>query len=204
MSEVKNIIFDLGGIFLNLNFGLTKEAFVRFGVKDFDSFYTQHHANTLFEDLERGFISTEQFYYRFRAETNTDLTNEQIEEGWNAMLLYFSPERIAWLEEISQRYRVFLFSNTNQIHYEAIHKLYARDLGRTDFNDHFIKAYYSHEMGLRKPYHDSFEHIINEQQLVASETLFIDDTIKNIQGAQEVGLQTIHLVHPQTVLDLPF
>ncbi len=202
MQTVKNIIFDLGGIFLALNYQLTKDLFIEYGVTEFDDFFTQHHANDLFEDLEMGNISPEQFYDVFRSETKTNLTNEQIKTAWNAMLISFPKQRIDWLREIKERYNIFLFSNTNQIHYDQIIELYKRDLGVEDFNKLFIKPYYSHEMRLRKPYPESFLHIINEQNLDIAETLFIDDTIKNVEAANAIGLQTIHLVGPRTVLDL--
>ena len=202
MKATKNIIFDLGGIFLHLNYQLTKDLFIEYGVIDFDEFFTQHHANDLFEDLEKGKINPEEFYDAFRKETKTNLSNEEIKAAWNAMLVSFPKERIEWLKGIKDKYNIYLFSNTNQIHYDRIMELYNRDLGTKDFNELFIKPYYSHEMGLRKPYADSFLHILEERQLDAAETLFIDDTIKNIEGANELGLQTIHLVAPKTVLDL--
>ena len=202
MQAVKNIIFDLGGIFLSLNYQLTKDLFIKYGVAEFDDFFTQHHANDLFEDLEMGNITPNQFYDAFRKETKTNLTNEEIKTAWNAMLISFPKERIEWLREIKERYNIYLFSNTNQIHYDQIIELYKRDLGVDDFNKLFIKPYYSHEMRLRKPYPESFLHIINEQQLSIAETLFIDDTIKNVEAADALGLQTIHLVGPKTVLDL--
>lgn len=202
MKAVKNIIFDLGGIFLALNYQLTKDLFIKYGVTDFDDLFTQHHANDLFEDLEKGFITPEQFYYSFRTETKTNLTNEEIKTAWNAMLVSFPKERIEWLSSIRKRYNIFLFSNTNQIHYDKIMELYKRDLGADDFNELFVKPYYSHEMGLRKPYPESFMHIIDNHKLDVAETLFIDDTIKNIEAADALGLQTIHLVAPKTVLNL--
>jgi len=202
MLAVKNIIFDLGGIFLNLNYSLTRDLFIGYGVKEFDEFFTQHHANSLFEDLEKGFIPPEDFYDSFRKETNTHLTNDEIKKAWNAMLVSFTPERIDWLKEIKSRYNIYLFSNTNAIHYQAIMELYKRDLESEDFNELFIKPYYSHEMGLRKPYPESFMHIVNEQSLNIEETLFIDDTIKNIESASQLGFQTIHLVAPRTLMDL--
>ena len=202
MENIKHIIFDLGGIFLNLNYQRTKQLFIDYGVTEFDEYFTQHHADTLFEDLEKGLITPEAFYDAFRKNTNTQLTNDQIKEAWNAMLVSFSPERIVWLKSLREKYNIYLFSNTNQIHYEAIMALYKRDVGDDSFNDIFVKAYYSHEMQLRKPYPESFLHIIDAHQLNPSETLFIDDTIKNIEGANAVGLNTIHLVAPQTVLDL--
>jgi putative hydrolase of the HAD superfamily len=202
MKAIKNIIFDLGGIFLNLNYSLTRDLFIEYGVKNFDELFTQHHANTLFEDLEMGLITSDDFYETFRKETKINLTNEEIKTAWNAMLVSFTPERIQWLKEVKTRYRIYLFSNTNAIHYDAIMELYKRDLGTEDFNELFIKPYYSHEMGLRKPYPESFLHITNEQGLNIEETLFIDDTIKNIESANQLGLQTIHLLAPRTLLDL--
>lgn len=202
MHPIKNIIFDLGGIFLDIQYQLTKDAFVNLGIKNFDDLFTQHHANDLFEDLEMGKISEIEFYDLFRKEADIDLSNEQIKTAWNALLGGFPLGRLKWLENIKQKYNIYLFSNTNQIHYDAFMKIYEKETGKNNFNQHFIKAYYSQNMGLRKPYPESFLYIINEQNLLPEETLFIDDTIKNIEGAKAVGLQTIHLVAPQTVLDL--
>ena len=202
MAAVKNIIFDLGGIFLNLNYQNTKDLFIEYGVSEFDDYFTQHHANSLFEDLEKGDISVEEFYTIFRKETSTNLSDQQIKTAWNGMLVSFTKERIDWLRKIKERYNIYLFSNTNQIHYDEIMSLYKRDIGSEDFNELFIKPYYSHEMRLRKPYSNSFQHIIDEQNLKVEETLFIDDTIKNVDAAIALGLQTIHLVAPKTVLDL--
>ncbi|MFP5040561.1 HAD family hydrolase [Parasediminibacterium sp. JCM 36343] len=202
MAAIKNIIFDLGGVFLQLNFQLTKELFLEYGIDGFDDFFTQHHADALFEDLEKGLITPEAFYNAFRQATNSQISNLEIQKAWNAMLISFPTERIEWLKTIKNKYNVYLFSNTNQIHYDAFMEIYERDLGVNDFNQHFIKAYYSQQMGLRKPYANSFMHIIDEQQLDIASTLFIDDTIKNIEAAKAIGLQTIHLVAPQTLLDL--
>ncbi len=202
MQPIKNIIFDLGGVFLDIHFELTKQAFIKLGVTDFDAMFTQHHANDLFELLETGKLSPEEFYEAFRKETGTSLTNDQIKTAWNALLGSFLAERIQWLAEIKTRYNIYLFSNTNQIHYEQFIADFNKAFPGKDFNAHFIQAYYSQTMGLRKPNLESFEYILNEQELNAAETLFIDDTIKNIEGAKLAGLQTIHLVAPKTVLDL--
>ncbi len=202
MQPIKNIIFDLGGIFMNLNFKLTEQAFMALGITDFSEMFTQHHSNDLFEELETGKISAETFYQKFREATNTELSDDQIKIAWNALLLDFPPERLQWLEKISKNYKVYLFSNTNIIHYKAFKEILARENGCMDFDSYFIKAYYSHELGLRKPYIESYQKILEEQGLLSAETLFIDDTYKNIEGAQKAGLQTTHLVSPVTVLDL--
>jgi len=202
MQEIKNIIFDLGGIFINIDFARTEKAFTQLGITNFNVYFTQHHASNLFELLETGKVSPVEFCEAFRKETNINLSNEQIIDSWNALLLDFPIERMKWLDQIRKKYNVYLFSNTNQIHYEAFIENFTAQTGLEDFNSYFIKAYYSHEMGLRKPYPESFQYILDEQNLLAEETLFIDDTLKNVEGARKVGLQTIHLAPPQTVLDL--
>lgn len=201
-THIKNIIFDLGGIFLNINYALTEQAFIKLGVTNFADFYTQHHASVLFEDLETGKIAPEYFCDALRKISNVALTNEAIYTAWNAMLLDLPIERLHWLEAISKRYNIYLYSNTNKIHYDAFVSIAEKVLQNKQFNDYFIKAYYSHELGLRKPYAASYTAILQEQNLAPTETLFIDDTIKNIEGAAEAGLQTLHLVAPQTVLDI--
>jgi putative hydrolase of the HAD superfamily len=118
------------------------------------------------------------------------------------MLLDFPKERIDWLIAISKQYNIFLFSNTNQIHYDCFMQIATKSIAPINFNNIFIKTYYSHAIGLRKPDAEAFEFILNEQQLKASETLFIDDTLGNIEGAEKVGIQTIWLKPPKTVLDL--
>lgn len=202
MKGIKNIIFDLGGVFMNLNFHITEKAFIDLGITQFPSLFTQHHANDLFEQLETGRITPEIFYETFRQSTKSHLTDEQIKTAWNALLLDFPPERLAWLDKIRQRYKVYLFSNTNSIHYEAFLKIFEKNTGQPNLNKYFIRAYYSHELGLRKPYTASFLKILAEENLNPAETLFIDDTAKNIEGAKKAGLQTIHLAPPMTVLDL--
>jgi putative hydrolase of the HAD superfamily len=201
MQEIKNIIFDLGGIFLNIDFSKTEKAFADLGVQ-FNDFYSQHHASELFELLETGKISPEEFHDSFVEETGLHLSYEELKNAWTALLVDFPIERLQWLQEIGKRYKIFLFSNTNKIHYDVFTEMFHEQTGFKDFNRLFVKTYYSHEMGLRKPYPESYLYILNEQQLRPEETLFIDDTLKNIEGAKQVGLQTIHLVYPETVLDL--
>jgi len=187
---------------MNLDFKLTERAFIELGITAFPTMYNQHHSNDLFEKLETGKMGEAEFYEAFRQESKTQLTDEQIKTAWNALLLDFPAERLQWLDTIRQKYNVYLFSNTNIIHYDAFMEILCVNNGCTNFNTYFRKAYYSHELGLRKPYPASYQKILEEQGLLPAETLFIDDTARNIEGAQKTGLQTIHLVAPMTVLDL--
>jgi HAD superfamily hydrolase (TIGR01549 family) len=201
MNPIKNIIFDFGGIFIDIDYMKTEQAFIDAGVVSFHELYSQHNASSLFEDLETGKKSPLEFYDSFRQTANINLANEQIEHAWNAMLGNFLLDEINWLETIGSQYRIFLYSNTNKIHHDAFSAAFKKLTGK-DFDDYFIKAYYSHTLGLRKPYRESYEAILQEQGLLATETLFIDDTLKNIEGARLAGLQTIHLVPPHRVSQL--
>ena len=129
--------------------------------------------------------------------------DETIKNAWNALLIDFRIPSIEWLKQIKNKYRIFLFSNTNQIHHDAFMEIYRNQTGDADFDGYFEKAYYSQHIGMRKPNPEPFLYILKEQNLLAAETLFIDDTIKNIETAQSLGLQTVHLQWPQTLLDLP-
>ncbi len=200
---VKNIIFDLGGVLFNIDFAKTESAFKALGVTGFQEMFTQHHANDLFIQLETGTISELEFYEAFRTTAGVQLTNEQIKTAWNALLIDFRLPSLAWLEGIKEKYRIFLFSNTNQIHHDAFQATFQEQTGKDNFDSHFVKAYYSQHMGMRKPDIAPFHRILEEQQLLAAETLFIDDTIKNVEAARAAGMLAHHLVWPQTLPELP-
>lgn len=202
MQKIKNIIFDLGGVFIEIYFSKTEKAFKSLGVLNWSQFYTQNTASALFENLETGKITPEEFYEGFRKESGTDLTDEQIKEAWNAMLGPFPKERLQWLQEIKKRYNIYLFSNTNRIHYVAFQNIFRKSTGEQNFDDYFIRAHYSHQLGVRKPYTSSYTKLLEIEKLKPEETLFIDDTAENIVGAKQATLQTILLLPPKTVLDL--
>lgn len=202
---IKNIIFDLGGVFIKIHYEKTSQAFKDLGITNFDDFFKQDFSNDLFEKLEIGAISPNDFYNKFRELTSKNLSNQQIQAAWNAMLGSFWQDRLDWLEGISKQYNIYLFSNTNIIHYYAFMQQYhAENKTRKPLNDYFIKAYYSQNIGLRKPTVASYNFIIKEQQLNPTETLFIDDTLKNIQGAALAGLQTLHLTEDKNLTELKF
>lgn len=200
-SGISAIIFDLGGVLLDIDFSLTNKAFEKAGVDGFEKLYSQHSASPFFVEFEKGKAEPPLFFAHIRKICGCDLPDNTIRDCWNALLVGFDQKKLEWLDDIAKRYRIFLFSNTNRIHYERFTAEY-KDITGNEFDDRFVKAYYSHEMGLRKPDRESYQYILDEQNLEASTTLFIDDTIKNIEAAKQLGLQTIHLAKPKTVLEL--
>lgn len=202
MKGIKNIIFDLGGVLLTLDYQKTEDAFIALGMDAFPQWYKQDFCSPLFEQLEIGQIDANQFYDGLRQLSGLSTPNHLLEKAWNAMLGYFPLERLQWLEDIGNRYKIFLFSNTNIIHYQAFMQIYQAAKPTKAFHAYFIKAYYSQEIGLRKPHIAAYQYILHEQGLIANETLMIDDTVKNITGAREAGLQTLLLEPPHTLLEL--
>lgn len=197
---VKNIIFDLGGVILNIDFKKTSEAFTSLGVENFDQYFTQYHSNPLFKQLETGAIINSSFYDNVRSAASITADNTAIDTAWNAMLLDFPPERIERLKELSKKYRLFLFSNTNAIHHAAfLHQFYTQ----FDFNFDtlFEKAFYSHLIGYRKPDVEAFGYVIKQSDVNAAETVFIDDTLPNIESAAKAGLQTIYITKEKDMLE---
>lgn len=194
MPSIRSIIFDLGGIFIDINHSKTEKAFIDLGVSNFADFYTQHHASEIFELLETGKLTPEDFYKTFRGETGCTIDDSSIREAWNALLGDFFTDRLHWLNDLRKRYNTYLFSNTNNIHYDAFMEIFRRQTGIENFNDYFVKAYYSFECGFRKPYPESYQRVLKEQNLKASETLFVDDTPKNVEGARQAGLHAVLLL----------
>jgi len=194
MAVYKNIIFDLGGVLLNIDYHKTSKAFQNFGIKNFDELFSQFKANELFEKLETGDISEEDFYISIQQHADLPLTINEIKTAWNAMLLDFRIDSIKFLKTISDKYNLYLLSNTNSIHHRAFIEIYKKEVGEPSIDSYFKKSYYSHLIGKRKPHLETYRYVLNDSNLKAEETLFIDDSINNIEAAKETGIQTHHLL----------
>ncbi len=198
---IKNLIFDLGGVLLNLDFGKTSRAFAELGIKDFDDYFSKYKANPLFKGLETGSGVNPGFHDSLRKIAAIDASNEAIDKAWNAMLLDFPADRIRKLQELSKNYRLFLFSNTNAIHHATFHQKF-RELFGFDFDSLFEKAYYSHLIGYRKPDDEAFQYVISDSNVIPAETLFIDDTFPNIESAKRAGLNTGYVTPEKDMLQI--
>lgn len=193
MAEIKNIIFDLGGVILNLNYQLTSKAFQKLGVNDFDNYYSQKEQNTLFNSFEKGLISTKHFIQSAQQLFANNLAENDIIDAWNSMLLDLPEDRLKLLQELKKNLNLFLLSNTNETHIAFFeNEMKKRDQLET-FHDSFEEIYYSSRIGLRKPDLECFKYVLKENNLIAQETLFIDDSIQHIIAANELGLKTYHL-----------
>ena len=198
----KNIIFDLGGVLLNLDIARTEEAFLLLGMADLETIYSHSKQTGLFDLYETGKISSMEFRKEMRKFLDPKTSDVQIDHAWNAMLLDMPAERIALLEEVRHGHKIFLLSNTNEIHMEAYHRYMQARFGFRDLSHLFIKQYLSFEIGRRKPDADVFDLVVKEHGLRKEETLFIDDSLHHIEGARKYGIDAIWLERNRTVLDL--
>jgi len=202
MATIKNIIFDLGGVLLDIDYHKTAKAFTDLGVQQFDDLYSQANANDLFEALETGTISEDDFYKSLHSYCHPVTTRFQMQSAWNAILLNFRVESLSVLEELKKKYNLYLLSNTNQIHHTAFNQILLEQTGKPSLDGYFIKSYYSHLINKRKPYATTYEWVVQDANILAAETLFIDDSINNIIGATEAGLQTHCLLPHETIQQL--
>ncbi len=195
-KKIKNIIFDLGGVIINIDYHLTINAFKALGLQNFDTIFNQAKQIGVFDLLDKGLISPQEFRNEVRRITSSNLTDEQIDKAWNAMLLDFPPSRLELLGRVKSGYKTFLLSNTNAIHFEAYNQILHRTFGVENLSVFFDREYYSHLIHMRKPDADAFELILNENNLKPEETLFIDDTLQHVEGAKKLGILAHHLNIP--------
>ena len=197
----KNIIFDLGGVLLNIDYERTSEAFKSLGLNSFDEIYSQKKQSGLFDQFEIGEISKEEFVEEI-VEVLPSAKVDDVINAWNAMLLDFPVHRLLFLQKLKGDYRVFLLSNTNQIHEDEFVKIITESYGKNVLFDQFEEVYLSHKIGHRKPDSTCFEYVLQHSKLKAAETIFIDDTIQHIEGAKEVGIDAYFLSQGQEITQL--
>ena len=148
---IKNLVFDLGGVLLNIDFKRTFDAFNHLGIDNAYSLNDHPEVLELFMALERGEYTPEEFRRLFREQTAYDGSDEDLDKAFNALIVDYAPDRIARVQELATKYNTYILSNTNAIHCKYYNQMLYNDLGIKDL-DHLVdKAYYSHELNSRKP-----------------------------------------------------
>lgn len=186
MHNIKNLILDLGGVLINLDYNKTNEELAKLGIPNG---FTKAKQIDLFDRLEEGKVSEVDFLNEFNQIAKANHNHQLIVNAWNAILLDLPKNRLDLVNDLSTKYRVFLFSNTNAIHINAVNSSLKKEHGINNLDGHFEKVYLSHELGIRKPKTAGFQFIINEHSLNPSETLFIDDSPQHIVGAKKAGIK---------------
>lgn len=197
-SDFENIIFDFGGVIINIDYQATINAFKKLGIPNFDHLYSQAQQSDLFDAIETGRISPQHFINGILQLLPAGITPNQVVHAWNAMILDIPEDRIDFLIELSATKKIYLLSNTNSIHIDkALREWNAKS--QYPIEQVFTKVYLSHEMGMRKPNPEIFQRVCKEQGLDPSETLFIDDSIQHVHGARAAGLYAHHLITGESI-----
>ncbi len=199
LTQIKNIIFDLGGVIINIDYNKSIAELQKLCKNNCNVAYSQREQSKLFDMFETGASSPEEFRNELRTAYGITAPDEEIDAAWNAMLLDIPQERIDLLMELGKKYRIFLLSNTNAIHLIKFNEIVAHSFTIPSLDSLFEQSYYSHLIGKRKPDALVFEEIIAMNGLEKNETLFIDDSIQHIESANKVGIQTLHLQPPLTI-----
>ncbi len=188
--EIKNIIFDLGGVIYDIRYENIADRFRSYGLQDFEKYYTQLSQTPTIDLFEEGRITPAEFRDYIRGISPIPLTDSQIDDAWNAILIEIPKLRWQLLGALRIKYNTFLFSNTNQINYDRFMAEAEQQYGFNPFEVSFRKAYFSQLMHTRKPKPDGFQMIIDENGLNPAETIFIDDNPTNVQTAKQLGMHT--------------
>lgn len=189
MNEIKAIIFDLGGVIINLDIPKTIAEFNKLSVLPFEEIYTQANQNPIFDQFDKGEVSEKEFFNELKGYLKDDISTQQMLFAWNAMLLDFPKHRLQLLLDLKSKYRLFLLSNTNETHVQAFENILFNEHGYQNLEPFFEKSYYSCRIGKRKPDAEIFQFLLNEHGLNPGQTLFIDDSIQHVHGAQKLGIQ---------------
>lgn len=199
---IKNLIFDLGGVILDLSVDHTLQGFSRLSGIEMSRVKEIFISSPEFELYEKGLIDDAGFRDFVRRVYKVDTTDAMLDESWNAMLRGIPLVKLQLLKTLMQKYNVFLLSNTNNIHLQHIEEvMMPATTGERSLDAYFHKTYYSHRMKKRKPDAEIFEQVLDENQLAAQETLFLDDNALNIEGAKAVKIKTVHVTSPDIILE---
>lgn len=198
-NQITTLIFDFGGVLINLDLPKCIDNLRGTGFVNVDQFLSNFGQKDFFLKFENGQIDTPEFRNEIRKNTSDLLSDEEIDTAWCSFLCDIPSEKISMLKELRKKYRLLLLSNTNPLHIEVSARI-ALEPYNTSLDELFDKCYLSYEMGLTKPSEDIFTALLNDANVTAQECLFLDDGLKNIETANSMGFAT-YLVDPSENLD---
>jgi FMN phosphatase YigB (HAD superfamily) len=201
--DIKNILFDLGGVILDINVQSTLQKFYELGFPAQLLQYPYNMQTDLFFKYETGKISTTEFRNEMRRVAAIRATDEALDEAWNAMIVRIPVERTRLLGKLAAHYDLYMLSNTSPLHAPVFEKMYL-DVSGISMREVFTKIYYSFEIGWHKPDLEAWEFVIEDSGIIPEETLFLDDNIHNIKASQELGFRAIHIHERTSLTELGF
>jgi glucose-1-phosphatase len=201
-DRIKNLVFDFGGVIIDIDFQRTINAFIKLGAENFEENYSKASQSGIFDKLDKGTTSQKEFVDSLKSLLPSTIIDKDIIDAWNKIIVGVPEKRIRLLESLKKNYHTFLLSNTNIIHYDLYMPDIKRRYGYALLEDLFEGVYLSFRLGMRKPDREIFDFIFNTQNLEKQETLFIDDSIHIIDAARSYGIRSFWLRDGVDVCDL--
>ena len=201
LNGIRNIIFDLGGVLLNIDPKKTIDAFGKLGMEQLVGDKGLSYDHEIFYLMEQGKITPEEFRNGVRQLLPKEVSDDEIDTAWTAMLLDFPEIRVELVKNLRNDFKIYLFSNTNAIHVEKFHSIFRKQHG-FEVSTLFDKDFYSNEIGYRKPSPESFKEIIRLSGINPEESLFIDDSFQNVESAIASGLKGFWLEPRQKIEEI--
>lgn len=207
-SNISTIIFDFGGVLINLDLPQCILNFKQLGVRNIDKHLSNFGQKDFFLAFEKGYIGTEEFRQEIRKFANLPLKDSQIDEAWCSFLCDIPEKKLNILTELKKKFRLVMLSNTNPLHINVSAASEFAKRGKT-ISDFFDATYYSYEMKMAKPDAEIFIKLLEDEQVEPNQCLFLDDGLKNIEQATRLGIQAYHvkenedlefLLHPDTFI----
>lgn len=203
MIVIKNIIFDLGGVILELDCQRLLNAFAKFSTIPLATLFNQRHQLPLFDLFETGKMSEKEFRQALLAQLEIkSISDHEFDTAWNSMLGAIPVARLNCIKALRKNYKTILLSNTNTIHIKCIETILERTIGQRLFTEFFDNVYYSCQVGMRKPEHTILNYILTENAMKPEETLFVDDTLANIESAQQCKMPVMHITETRDLLNI--
>jgi|AntRauTorcE11898_2_1112593.scaffolds.fasta_scaffold00391_20 putative hydrolase of the HAD superfamily len=191
LTGIRNLVFDFGGVIIDIDYDAVRKAFQALGLEDVSAFYQHDDQSKLVENFESGMVSEKDFRDTIIQKIGGDISYERFDETWNAIIKSVPPRRVELLTKLSHHFNLYLLSNTNIIHYRK----YSHDFEHTyqrSLRGMFKKAYFSHEIKMRKPAPAIFQFVLKDAGIKGEESLFVDDSELNIKSAESVGFKTLY------------
>lgn len=198
ISKVKNILFDLGGVILNLDRAASLEAFIKLGFEDVDHVLKDFKQSGTFLKFEEGTIDADAFRDEIRDHIGRYVSDNEIDLAWGKMTSHVEPGLLEFLLILKKDYRTFLLSNTNSIHIDICNPMF--NFGSNfGFDSFFERCFYSFELKICKPDPKAFKAVFKAANIKPQETLFVDDSLENLSAAKSLGMLTLHVASPKFV-----
>lgn len=201
MSSIKNILFDLGNVIIDIDIPRTQSELLKLFKRPDLKQQILDELRPVMLAYETGQISDELFINSLIGYARPQVYAQQVIRAWNAMLIDIPFERLEFLKFLrDQKYKLYLLSNTNGLHLSWINSYMNKNFSTPSLDDWFERSYYSHLIKQRKPHASCFEYVLQDSGMIADETIFIDDTLENIDTAKNLGIRTLYLTGGHDVI----